>query len=72
MKKLFVTLLVALLAIPAMNAQDGSTFIPLNYNAVKKKADKSDLEIQDAKEKSESYYLVQKGRDLPGCFYDWS
>ena len=61
MKKLFVTLLVALMAIPAIQAQEGSAVVLLNYNSVKKKADKSNLEIQDAKKSLKTNTWVKRG-----------
>jgi len=61
MKKLFVTLLVALMAIPAIQAQEGSTVVLLNYNSVKKKADKSNQEIQDAKKSLKTNTWVKRG-----------
>ncbi len=65
MKKLFVTLLVALMAIPAIHAQE---VVLLNYNAVKKKADKSDLEIQDAKKSLKASTWLKRGEIYQNVF----
>lgn len=61
MKKLLFTLLVALIAIPAIHAQEASTVMLLNYNSVKKKADKSDVEAQDAKKSQKVNTWVKRG-----------
>ena len=68
MKKLFVTLLVALMAIPAIHAQEASTVVLLNYNAVKKKANKSNLEIQDAKKSLKTNTWVKRGEIYQDVF----
>ncbi len=68
MKKLFVTLLVALMAIPAIHAQDATTVVLLNYNAVKKKADKSDLEAQDAKKSLKAATWFKRGEIYQDVF----
>ena len=61
MKKLFFTLLVALMAIPVIHSQESSMVVLLNYSAVKKKADKSDMEIQDPKKSTKSSTWVKRG-----------
>ena len=59
MKKLFVTVALAAFALSATMAQD--TFIPLNYNAVKKKVEKSDADIQDAKKNIKAATWFKRG-----------
>jgi len=68
MKKLFVTLLVALMAIPAIQAQNASSVVLLNYTAVKKKADKSDQEILDAKKSLKATTWVKRGEIYQDAF----
>ncbi|MDX2430195.1 MAG: tetratricopeptide repeat protein, partial [Bacteroides sp.] len=68
MKKLLLTLLIALMAIPVIHAQEPSTVVLLNYNAVKKKADKSDLEIQDAKKSLKANTWVKRGEIYQEAF----
>jgi tetratricopeptide (TPR) repeat protein len=61
MKKLFITLLVALMAIPVIHAQEPTTVVLLNFNTVKKKVEKSDLEIQDPKKNTKAATWVKRG-----------
>lgn len=68
MKKLLLTLLIALMAIPVIHAQEPSTVVLLNYNAVKKKANKSDLEIQDAKKSLKVNTWVKRGEVYQEAF----
>ena len=63
MKKL-VTLVIIATTIISMHAQDaGSTVVLLNHNAVQKKVEKSDDEIQDPK-KNVNEYLKEKAKEI--------
>lgn len=51
-----------------MLAQDGSTFVPLNYNAVKKKVEKSDADIQDPKKGAKASTWMKRGEIYQDAF----
>ncbi|MCP4312965.1 MAG: tetratricopeptide repeat protein [Bacteroidetes bacterium] len=68
MKKLFVTLLVAMMAIPVMHAQEATTVVLLNYNSVKKKAEKSDADIQDSKKNVKAATWLKRGEIYQDIF----
>ena len=61
MKKLFISLLVASIASTGLLAQEGTTFIPLNYDVVKKKVEKSDEEIQNPKKNVKAKTWFKRG-----------
>lgn len=61
MRKL-ITLVIIATAVISMNAQDmGSTVVLLNANTVKKKVEKSDAEIQDAKKSVKAATWLKRG-----------
>ena len=58
----FITLVIIATAIISLNAQDmGSTVVLLNPNAVEKKVDKSNAEIQDPKKNAKSATWLKRG-----------
>ena len=62
MKKLFVAFIVASVAFAGLNAQQsGETFVPLNYNSVKKKVEKSNADIQDPKKSLKASTWQKRG-----------
>ncbi len=60
MKK-FVTLAIVATIVLSLKAQDASTVVLLNYNAVKKKVEKSDAEIQDPKKNTKAATWQKRG-----------
>ena len=66
MRKL-ITLVIIATAVISMSAQDGTAVVLLNPATVKKKVEKSNGDVQDAK-KGESLNLVKERRTLSGCF----
>lgn len=68
MKKLFITMLVATMLMPAMHAQEASTVVLLNYNSVKKKAEKSNADIQDAKKSLKASTWFKRGEIYQDVF----
>ena len=60
MKK-FVTLAIVATIVFSLKAQDASTVVLLNYNAVKKKVEKSDAEIQDPKKNAKAATWQKRG-----------
>lgn len=65
MKK-FVTLAMIASLVISLNAQE--TVVLLNYNTVKKKVEKSDAEIQDAKKKAKSTTWEKRGELFQDVF----
>ena len=57
----FITLVIIATAVISMNAQEGSTVVLLNPNAVQKKVDKSDAEVQDPKKNSKAATWLKRG-----------
>ena len=68
MKKVFITLFLATFIVNGLAAQEGSTFIPLNYNAVKKKVEKSDADIQDPKKNAKASTWQKRGEVYQDVF----
>lgn len=69
MRKLITTLLLALImAMPALYAQEPSTVVLLNYNSVKKKVEKSDADIQDAKKSVKAATWMKRGEIYQDVF----
>lgn len=65
MKKLSLLALSLFMALTANYAQEAGTAAPmLNFDALKKKLDKSNLEIQDPEKK----HLLKHGFRAPSCF----
>jgi tetratricopeptide (TPR) repeat protein len=60
MRKL-LTLVIIATAVLSMNAQDAATVVLLNPNAVKKKVEKSDADIQDAKKGAKASTWLKRG-----------
>lgn len=60
MRKL-ITLVIIATAVLSMNAQDGTAVVLLNPNTVKKKVDKSDQDIQDAKKSAKAATWLKRG-----------
>jgi tetratricopeptide (TPR) repeat protein len=60
MRKL-ITLVIIATAVLTMNAQDATTVVLLNPNAVKKKVEKSNAEIQDAKKSVKASTWLKRG-----------
>ena len=57
----FITLVIIATAVISMNAQEGSTVVLLNPNAVQKKVEKSDAEVQDPKKNSKAATWLKRG-----------
>jgi tetratricopeptide (TPR) repeat protein len=60
MRKLITLVIIALVVI-SVNAQEGTTVVLLNPNAVKKKVDKSDAEITDPKKSAKASTWLKRG-----------
>ena len=67
MKKLVALVLIAT-AIISMNAQDGAAVVLLNYNTVKKKVAKSDVDIQDPKKNVKASTWLKRGELFQDAF----
>ena len=67
MKK-FVTLAIVAAIVFSLKAQDASTVVLLNYNAVQKKVEKSDAEIQDPKKSSKAATWEKRGEVFQDVF----
>jgi len=67
MKK-FVTLAIIASIVVSLNAQDATTVVLLNYNAVKKKVEKSDAEIQDPKKNTKAKTWEKRGELFQDVF----
>ena len=68
MKKL-VTLVIIITTVISMQAQEpGSAIVLLNYNTVKKKVEKSDADIQDAKKNIKDATWFKRGELLQDVF----
>jgi tetratricopeptide (TPR) repeat protein len=61
MKKLFITLVVVTIAMICTFAQESTSVVLLNYNAVQKKVEKSDAEIQDPKKNIKAATWEKRG-----------
>ncbi len=68
MKKLFVTLSIAAVAMGSSFAQDATAPVLLNYNTVKKKVEKSDGEIQDPKKNVKATTWFKRGELFQDVF----
>ena len=68
MKRIFVTLAIAAFAFAGAISQDGTTFVPLNYNTVKKKAEKSDADIQNPKKSIKAATWFKRGETYQDVF----
>jgi tetratricopeptide (TPR) repeat protein len=66
MKKLFVTMLAAMMLMPVIHAQEA--VVLLNYNSVKKKVEKSDADIQDAKKSLKAATWLKRGEIYQDVF----
>ena len=68
MKKLFLTLALATFVLSGTIAQDSSPVVLLNYNVVKKKAEKSDADIQDPKKNIKAATWFKRGEVYQDVF----
>ena len=67
MKK-FVTLAIVATIVFSMKAQEASTVVLLNYNAVKKKVEKSDADVQDPKKNAKATTWQKRGEIYQDVF----
>ncbi len=67
MKK-FVTLAIVATLVLSLKAQDATTVVLLNYNAVKKKVEKSDAEAQDPKKNTKAATWQKRGEIYQDVF----
>jgi tetratricopeptide (TPR) repeat protein len=69
MKKTFLSLMIISVAFIGLRAQEGGTpVVLLNYNAVKKKVEKSDSEIQDPKKNVKAATWMKRGEVYQDAF----
>ena len=67
MKKLLMLVLIAT-AIISMHAQEGKTVVLLNYSTVKKKVEKSDVDIKDPKKSIKATTWLKRGELFQDVF----
>ena len=68
MKKLFISLIVASVALMGVSAQEGSAVVLLNYNTVKKKVEKSNTDIEDPKKGAKAATWMKRGEVYQDVF----